>query len=47
MRIGIDMDDTITDTWNYMLEDISKEFNIDKNKGALCLKYLQFLRIGV
>ena len=29
MRIGIDMDDTITDTWNYMLEDVSKEFNID------------------
>lgn len=29
MRIGIDMDDTITDTWNYMLEDVSKEFNIE------------------
>ena len=29
MRIGIDMDDTITDTWNYMLEDDSKEFNIE------------------
>ena len=29
MRIGLDMDDTITDTWNYMLEDISKEFNIE------------------
>lgn len=41
MRIGIDMDDTITDTWNYMLEDISKEFNIElsmlkEKKKCLC-----------
>lgn len=31
MRIGIDIDDTITDTMEYMTDIISKYFNIDNN----------------
>ena len=41
MRIGIDMDDTITDTWNYMLEDISKEFTLLAQKENVAI-YLTF-----
>ena len=31
MRIGIDIDDTICDTWEYLIPYLSKYFNIDEN----------------
>lgn len=35
MRIGIDIDDTITKTWEYMMPIYSKEFNISIDKNSL------------
>ena len=32
MRIGIDIDDTITNTWNYLIPMFSKKFNIPIDK---------------
>lgn len=32
MRIGIDIDDTITNTWNYFIPIFSEKFNIPMNK---------------
>ena len=32
MRIGIDIDDTITDSWNYLMPIFSKKFNIPLDK---------------
>lgn len=35
MRIGIDIDDTITNSWDYLMPIYSREFNISIDKTAL------------
>ena len=39
MRIGIDIDDTITDTWSYMVPIYSQVFNIPVEELSNSLPY--------
>ena len=39
MRIGIDIDDTITNTWQYMIPTYEKVFHIDKKILSTSIPY--------
>lgn len=44
MRIGIDIDDTITDTWKYIIPYYEKEFGLSKNALENSLPYYNSLK---
>ena len=39
MRIGIDIDDTITNTWEYLIPHYAKIFNLDEKKLSKSMPY--------
>lgn len=44
MRIGVDIDDTITNTWEYLIPHYAKLFNIDEGRLLKSMPYYQAIK---